>query len=239
VTRRPALSLARAAAVGRRIARPPARWSVLALCLAVLLVLLFVQGVSVHAIGASGTPAPGRGAPQAAAGSLLTSSDGRLAAARPVAPRRVALTFDDGPDPTWTPRIAAELRRLHAPATFFVVGSEVVRHPAIVRRLYAQGFELGNHTFTHADLAAVPRWRVSLEIGATDNAIAGAVGVHPRLLRLPYSATPETVTAGEVPGLRRLAETGRVLTLADADGRDWQPGRTPRAIIRSAVPAGR
>ena len=204
-----------------------------------LLVLLFAQGVSSHATGASGTGTPGRGALQAGAGALLTSSHGRLVADPPVANRRVALTFDDGPDPTWTPRIAAELRRLHAPATFFVVGSEVVRHRAIVRRLYAQGFELGNHTFTHADLAAVPRWRMALEIGATDDAIAAAVGARPRLVRLPYSGTPGTVAARDVPALRRLTQTGRVVMLADADGRDWQKGRTPRAIIRGALPAGR
>jgi cellulose synthase/poly-beta-1,6-N-acetylglucosamine synthase-like glycosyltransferase/peptidoglycan/xylan/chitin deacetylase (PgdA/CDA1 family) len=239
VERGPALSIARAAAGRRRIRRPPAHWSLLAFCLAVLVVLLFVQGLSVHAIGASGTPAPGRGSPLAGAGALLMGRDGRLVGDPRHGARRVALTFDDGPDPTWTPRIAAELRRLRAPATFFMVGSEVVRHPGIVRRLYRQGFELGNHTFAHADVAGVPRWRLSLEIAATENAIAGAAGVRPRLVRPPYSATPDAVTAHQVPALRRLAQTGHVVTLADADARDWQPGRTAGAIIRGALPAGR
>ena len=67
-------------------------------------------------------------------------------------PGKVALTFDDGPDPRWTPRIAAALRRLRVPATFFVVGANVARHPELVAALHRDGFELGSHTFTHADV---------------------------------------------------------------------------------------
>ena len=70
-------------------------------------------------------------------------------------PRTVALTFDDGPDPTWTPQILAVLAKYHVPATFFVVGSSVARDPDLVRQIRAQGSEIGIHTFTHPDLAEV------------------------------------------------------------------------------------
>ena len=154
------------------------------------------------------------------------------------APRKkIALSFDDGPDPRWTPRIAATLRRLHVPATFFVVGSQVVRHPGIVRRLEADGFELGNHTFTHTDLAAVPGWERTMQIGLTENALAGSVGVRPRLIRPPYSATPAAVTNRQLRPLEDLARRGYVIALSDLDGRDWsRPG--PDAIARAITPRG-
>ena len=69
--------------------------------------------------------------------------------------RTVALTFDDGPDPTWTPQILAVLAKYHVPGTFFVVGSSVARDPELVRQIRAQGSEIGIHTFTHPDLAEV------------------------------------------------------------------------------------
>src|SRR2546429_548537 len=88
--------------------------------------------------------------------------------------RRIALPFDDGPDPRWTPRIAAALRRLQVPATFFVIGSKVASHPDLVRSLRGWGFELGNHTFTHVDLASLPAWERRLQISLTERALDAA-----------------------------------------------------------------
>src|SRR5437867_7789628 len=157
---------------------PRAHWGLLAFCLAVVLLLVAVQGLSTRTIGASGTPVahPGAAEPLAGGPSVLAGQD--LKGHRPP-PRRVALTFDDGPDPRWTPRIAAALRRLRVPATFFVVGSNAVQHPDIVRDLHREGFELGNHTFTHSDLSRLPGWERSLQIELTETAVAGIVGVRP------------------------------------------------------------
>ena len=177
------------------------------------------------------------GGPLQAAGPILFWNRGELAWRGRAPRKKIALSFDDGPDPRWTPRIAATLRRLHVPATFFVVGSQVVRHPGIVRRLEADGFELGNHTFTHTDLAAVPGWERTMQIGLTENALAGSVGVRPRLIRPPYSATPAAVTARQLRPLEDLARRGYVIALSDLDGRDWsRPG--PEAIARAITPAG-
>jgi cellulose synthase/poly-beta-1,6-N-acetylglucosamine synthase-like glycosyltransferase/peptidoglycan/xylan/chitin deacetylase (PgdA/CDA1 family) len=151
--------------------------------------------------------------------------------------KRIALTFDDGPNPRWTPRIADALRRLDVPATFFVVGSEVVRHPDVVRRLHRQGFELGNHTFTHADVSTLPGWEQHLQVGLTDNALAGTVGIRSRLFRPPYSSVPGGVNAQQARAFERLARDGYDVVLTDLDGEDWRrPGVD--AIVSSATPQG-
>jgi cellulose synthase/poly-beta-1,6-N-acetylglucosamine synthase-like glycosyltransferase/peptidoglycan/xylan/chitin deacetylase (PgdA/CDA1 family) len=200
-------------------------------------VLLAVQGLSTRTTGRSATPLRTSEGPLASAGPILAWDGHRLTsrAARPG--KKLALTFDDGPDPRWTPRIAATLRRLGVPATFFVVGSQVARHPGIVRSLAADGFELGNHTFTHADLAALPGWERNLQIGLTDNAVAGAMGKRLRLVRPPYSATPAAVTNRQVVPLVDLARDGYVIALSNLDGEDWRrPGAAE--IVSRITPKG-
>jgi cellulose synthase/poly-beta-1,6-N-acetylglucosamine synthase-like glycosyltransferase/peptidoglycan/xylan/chitin deacetylase (PgdA/CDA1 family) len=220
--------------VRRRIRRPPGHWTLLAFCLLTLLVLLGVQGIAEHTTRSSSTR-PAAGEPFGGSGTVLSLDGSRLVSRRPPAERRLALTFDDGPDPRWTPRIAAELERLGVPATFFVLGSKVVRHPDVTRDLHRDGFELGNHTFSHADVAALPDWELSLQLGLTENAVAGATGVRPRLFRPPYSATPEAVTTFEAKGLRKVADRGYIVILSDLDTRDWsRPGVDE--IVRAATP---
>src|SRR5262245_53833024 len=81
--------------------------------------------------------------------------------------RTIALTFDDGPDPTWTPKILDVLAKYHAPATFFVVGTQVTRNPSLAERMVREGHEIGAHTFTHPDLARIPDWQRNLENSET------------------------------------------------------------------------
>jgi cellulose synthase/poly-beta-1,6-N-acetylglucosamine synthase-like glycosyltransferase/peptidoglycan/xylan/chitin deacetylase (PgdA/CDA1 family) len=170
-------------------------------------------------------------------GPILAWNGDRLAARDTPVGKRIALTFDDGPDPRWTPKIAAALRRLNAPATFFVVGSQVVRHPDVVRRLHRDGFELGNHTFTHADVAALPGWEQRLQLGLTDNTLAGTVGLRPRLFRPPYSSVPGAAPQQQADALAEVARRGYDVVLADFDGEDWRrPGVD--AIVAAATPQG-
>jgi cellulose synthase/poly-beta-1,6-N-acetylglucosamine synthase-like glycosyltransferase/peptidoglycan/xylan/chitin deacetylase (PgdA/CDA1 family) len=218
--------------------RAAARWALLVLLVVALVAALAAQGLSTRTTGASRTP-PATGVRGQFAGwrPILTWDGHRLRSREAPPGRRIALTFDDGPDPTWTPRIAAALRRLRVPATFFVVGSKIVRHPGLVARLYRDGFELGNHTFTHVDLASVPSWERGLQITLTQSALAGAVGVGSRLVRPPYSSTPAAVTSGQARALADVASRGYVIVLSDLDGEDWRrPG--VGAIVRAATPAG-
>jgi cellulose synthase/poly-beta-1,6-N-acetylglucosamine synthase-like glycosyltransferase/peptidoglycan/xylan/chitin deacetylase (PgdA/CDA1 family) len=225
------------AAQAGRAGRRTARWILLALLLAPLIILLGVQGLSTRTTGRSATPRTGSEGPLSSAGPLFISDGHRLISRARRPGRKIALSFDDGPDPRWTPRIAATLRRLNVPATFFVVGSEVARHPDVVRALKAQGFELGNHTFTHADLATLPSWERTLQIGLTENALAGAVGLRPRLVRPPYSSTPAAVTPRQYRALGELARHGYVIALSDFDGEDWRR-RGVGAIARAITPRG-
>jgi cellulose synthase/poly-beta-1,6-N-acetylglucosamine synthase-like glycosyltransferase/peptidoglycan/xylan/chitin deacetylase (PgdA/CDA1 family) len=220
-----------------RIGRPAARWVLLTFLLLALAVLLGVQGLSTRTTGRSATPVPGASGPLASAGPVLNWDGRRLVSNRRSAGHQIALSFDDGPDPRWTLRIAATLRRLGVPATFFVVGSEVARHPDVVRSLHRQGFELGNHTFTHADLAALPAWERSLQIALTESAVAGAVGVRPRLVRPPYSSVSAAVNDSEERALAHLARRGYAIALSNLDGEDWRR-KGAASIAKAITPPG-
>ena len=220
---------------------PPAHRGLLAVCLGGLVLLLLVQGFSTKTIGSSSTPGAGvsRATPLAGMRPVLEAAGNRLRSSQAAPGNRVALTFDDGPSPQWTPRIARILRRAGVPATFFVIGSQVARYPGIVRGLHRDGFELGNHTFTHADLSTLPSWVASEQVSLTESALAGAVGIRPRLLRPPYSATPSAVTPRQERALAGVARRGGyVVALADYDARDWSaPGVA--SIVHDATPPGR
>jgi cellulose synthase/poly-beta-1,6-N-acetylglucosamine synthase-like glycosyltransferase/peptidoglycan/xylan/chitin deacetylase (PgdA/CDA1 family) len=202
-----------------------------------LVVLLAAQGLSTRTTGRSATPPRGSGGPLQGAGPILFWNGDRMSSRGRRPGKRIALSFDDGPDPRWTPRIAATLRRLRVPATFFVVGSQVVRHPDVVRDLKAQGFELGNHTFTHSDLGALPTWERTLQIGLTENALAGTVGLRPRLIRPPYSSIPAAVTRRQHRAFQVLVRDGYVIALSNLDGEDWRrPGA--ESVARAITPSG-
>jgi cellulose synthase/poly-beta-1,6-N-acetylglucosamine synthase-like glycosyltransferase/peptidoglycan/xylan/chitin deacetylase (PgdA/CDA1 family) len=200
-------------------------------------ILLGVQGLSTRTTGRSATPTRVEQGPLAASGPILLWQDGRLSSRARRPGKQIALTFDDGPDPLWTPRIAATLRRLGVPATFFVVGSQVARHPNVVRRLHAQGLELANHTFTHTDLASIPAWERTMQIRLTENALVGSVGLRPRLVRPPYSSVPAAVTSRQRAALADLARRGYVIALSDFDGEDWRRSGAS-AIARAISPRG-
>ena len=88
----------------------------------------------------------------------------------------IALTFDDGPDPVWTPKVLDLLKAQKVKATFFVVGTEVAAHPELARRIVAEGHQIGVHTFTHANLSTTAGWRRSLELRQSQLILAGATG---------------------------------------------------------------
>jgi peptidoglycan-N-acetylglucosamine deacetylase len=101
---------------------------------------------------------------------------------------RLHLTFDDGPDATWTPRCLDVLARANARATFFMVGAEVQRHPLLVRRIASEGHAIGNHTMTHAHPWMISARRATAEVRDGAAAIAEVLGNAPRLFRPPHGA---------------------------------------------------
>ncbi len=228
---------------GRRLARrnerPPVHWLLLAVFIGTLLLLL-AEGLTKHTTGASGTPPPQSADRTQALRSdhalLVAAPDGRLVPRQAPVGRRVALTFDDGPDPEWTPAIADTLKRLAVPATFFVVGERVVEHPGVVSDLREDGFEIGNHTFSHADLTDAGGLR-DLQISLTDSAISGAAGIRARFVRPPYSSTPAAVDPDQARSYAEIAGRGYVIALANYDSVDWRRPGVDR-IVRHATPPG-
>ena len=169
-------------------------------------------------------------------GTVVDPRGGKLDARRMPA-RTIALTFDDGPDPTWTPKVLDVLSRHHAPATFFVVGSQVSRHPELAERMAREGHELGIHTFTHPQMADLPSWRRKLEYSQTRAAIEYTTGVDTSLARLPYSSGVDSLDDTSWPLVRQSGRWGYVSVFNDTDSQDWaRPG--PDAIIRNATPEG-
>jgi cellulose synthase/poly-beta-1,6-N-acetylglucosamine synthase-like glycosyltransferase/peptidoglycan/xylan/chitin deacetylase (PgdA/CDA1 family) len=165
-------------------------------------------------------------------GPVIRAADGRPRSYS-MPPRTAALTFDDGPDPVWTPQIVAILRHYHAPATFFLVGVHAAAYPGLVRQELHQGDEIGAHTYTHPDLAG--GWQEQLQLTLTQNALAGVAGVHTSLLRPPYSSVPDAATAADWHAYRQAAGDGYLVVLANLDTRDWARPGVAR-IVAAAMP---
>ena len=136
--------------------------------------------------------------------------------------KAIALTFDDGPAWPWTGEILDELARDSVEATFFVVGRNAERHPDLVHRIWEEGHEIGNHTFTHPNLAAVSPRRAELELNATQRVIEAEIGRSTVLFRPPYNADAEPASAEEVTPILRAAQLGYVTVGESLDPEDWQ-----------------
>lgn len=114
--------------------------------------------------------------------------------------KRVALTFDDGPNITYTPAILNTLKKYNVPATFFVTGQNVKRHPQIAKRIVDEGHEIGNHTYTHPKLTHISNTAVKNELQKTNAAIKKATGASPTVFRPPYGAYNQTtITHANLP----------------------------------------
>jgi cellulose synthase/poly-beta-1,6-N-acetylglucosamine synthase-like glycosyltransferase/peptidoglycan/xylan/chitin deacetylase (PgdA/CDA1 family) len=236
----PRMRRERARALARRLRYPPAHWRLLAFCLLIVLAVIVFEGVVTHTIGASSEPKLQAGAPAPLLHQrpiLSVHGPDALASREPPAGRRIALTFDDGPDPQWTPKIAAILKRQHVPATFFVIGSQAARRPGLLRQLVADGNELGNHTFTHTSLSDGPMWQRRAQLDLTEGVIVGATGHFTRLVRPPYSATSDAIDRRQERELARVAGKRYLIVLTDYDSNDWQRRGVP-AIVRNATPKG-
>ncbi|MFC8200377.1 bifunctional polysaccharide deacetylase/glycosyltransferase family 2 protein [Streptomyces sp. NPDC057298] len=169
-------------------------------------------------------------------GGPILSFRGGQAQSRSVPDKTIALTFDDGPNPTWTPQILDILEENDVPGTFFVVGSMVSRYPDIVSDLVDQGNEIGIHTFTHVDLSYQSDARIKREMDQTQLALAGAAGITTTLFRAPYSSETDAIDNYSWPVYKKLGEEGYTSVFVDTDSDDWKrPGVSK--IIKWATPS--
>jgi cellulose synthase/poly-beta-1,6-N-acetylglucosamine synthase-like glycosyltransferase/peptidoglycan/xylan/chitin deacetylase (PgdA/CDA1 family)/spore germination protein YaaH len=141
------------------------------------------------------------------------------------APHQVALTFDDGPDPEWTPQILDILKAANVKAAFFLVGANAEQYPGLVRRIVAEGHEIGNHTYYHPNLAVCWPEHIRLELNATQLLLETITGRATTLFRPPYAADTSPSKISELIPLNIAQELGYLVVLENIDPQDWaQPG---------------
>ena len=136
--------------------------------------------------------------------------------------KQIALTFDDGPDPTWTPQILDILKAQNVPATFFIVGENGAAHPELLQREVADGNDVGNHSYTHPNIAAIPQSLATLELNATQRLFEATTGRSMRLFRPPYLGDADPTSAAEVAPLDLAQRMGYVTVGLRVDPDDWQ-----------------
>jgi len=148
-------------------------------------------------------------------------------------PGLVALTFDDGPDATWTPRILDILRKENVPAAFFIIGENGQENPALVRRIVAEGHDIGNHSYTHPNLGEMPGRITDLELTATERLIESLTGRSTILFRPPYFGDAEPTTSDEVEPIVRASNLGYLTVGLHVDPDDWATPGTDEIVKRT------
>jgi len=138
-------------------------------------------------------------------------------------PHKVAISFDDGPDPEYTPQILDILKEKNATATFFVIGEHAKDWPRLLRRMYAEGHEVGNHTFTHPRFSAtdISETFIRTELNLTELVIESRLGAKSLLFRPPYGIDHQPDSADEVTLLPIPQRLGYLLVGARIDPHDW------------------
>jgi peptidoglycan-N-acetylglucosamine deacetylase len=150
---------------------------------------------------------------------------------------KIAITFDDGPDPQWTPKMLDVLKRENAPATFFLIGIQADKFAGIAQRIYQEGHEVGNHTFTHPDISNISRGFMKLELNLTEQLFASRMGIRTILFRPPYSIDQEPDTADQVRPLETTQDMGYITVGNKIDPHDWQsnPRLSAEQITRDVL----
>ena len=151
-------------------------------------------------------------------------------------PNKVAISFDDGPDPAWTPKILDILKRYDVKGTFFMIGEEAEDNVGVMQRVYREGHEIGNHTFTHPDISEISNTQVDLQLTITERLFAAKLGVQPIYFRPPYSIDQEPDTNDQAQPVDRIEHgLGYVIVGDKIDTNDWDehPRKTPQEMIDS------
>lgn len=150
-------------------------------------------------------------------------------------PKKLVLTFDDGPDPTWTPQVLDILKKENVPAAFFVVGINAERNIPLIKRMYRDGYELGNHSFTHPNIAEISPKRAVLEMESTRLLLECITGHSTILFRAPYNADSEPEKMEELLPVA-IARTKNYLDVGESvDPLDWEPGISADSIVARTI----
>jgi peptidoglycan-N-acetylglucosamine deacetylase len=138
---------------------------------------------------------------------------------------QVAITFDDGPSPEWTPKILDILKAANVKAAFFLVGANAERYPGLVRRIVNEGHEIGNHTYYHPNLALCWPEHIRLELNATQLLLETITGRATTLFRPPYAADTQPTQLSQLTPLQIAQDLNYLVVLENIDPQDWaKPG---------------
>ncbi len=152
-------------------------------------------------------------------------------------PNDVALSFDDGPDPKWTPRILDVLKQKHATGTFMMIGDEALQNVGVMQRAVREGNEIGNHTYTHPDISEISRRQLDLEVNLTERLFASKLGVQPLYFRPPYDIDEEPDTDDQARPIVEVQKEGLIIIGNKIDTNDWDERvhKTPAEICKSVL----
>jgi cellulose synthase/poly-beta-1,6-N-acetylglucosamine synthase-like glycosyltransferase/peptidoglycan/xylan/chitin deacetylase (PgdA/CDA1 family) len=224
----------------RSVPRPArAHWLTLIFVLLTLTAGLVLQGYvggDVVNAGVVRPPGPAGNVPQAIrdGGPVIGLHAGVLDSAS-LPPRTAVLSFDDGPDPVWTAQILRVLKRHGVPATFFLLGNQMLRYPDLVRREAAEGHDIGNHSFNHPDPTGLSSKQWRWQLAQAQLALVGSTGRTTALVRPPYSFSPGSLDDAYWDVVREEHAQGYITVLADVDSRDWERPGVER-IVQNATP---
>jgi cellulose synthase/poly-beta-1,6-N-acetylglucosamine synthase-like glycosyltransferase/peptidoglycan/xylan/chitin deacetylase (PgdA/CDA1 family) len=152
-------------------------------------------------------------------------------------PKEVALSFDDGPDPKWTPKILDILRNKGAKATFMLIGEEAQQNVGLMKRVVREGHEIGNHTYSHPDISEISNRQLDLELKLTERLFASKLGIQPLYFRPPYDIDEEPDTGDQAAPVERIQQAGYTIIGSKMDTNDWNehPRKSPAEITQTIL----
>ncbi|HYH03353.1 MAG TPA: polysaccharide deacetylase family protein, partial [Bacillota bacterium] len=140
----------------------------------------------------------------------------------------IALTFDDGPDNRYTPKILDVLKKYKVKATFFVVGTQIKKYPAIFRRMVKEGHEIGTHGYQHLNVSKLPATKINYQLNESNKLIQKMGGPKQTIYRPPYGAIDPTA-------IERIGKKGYKVVLWTIDSLDWRSLKKTQ-VIKNVVP---
>jgi cellulose synthase/poly-beta-1,6-N-acetylglucosamine synthase-like glycosyltransferase/peptidoglycan/xylan/chitin deacetylase (PgdA/CDA1 family)/spore germination protein YaaH len=152
-------------------------------------------------------------------------------------PNQVSISFDDGPDPKWTPKILDILKQKNVKGTFFLIGAEAAENIGLMQRLAREGNEVGNHTYTHPDISEISPQQLDLQIKLTERLFASKLDVQPLYFRPPYDIDEEPETDDQAAPIVPIQNEGYIVIGSKIDTNDWDehPRKTPQEIAQSVL----
>jgi peptidoglycan-N-acetylglucosamine deacetylase len=152
-------------------------------------------------------------------------------------PEVVALSFDDGPDPKWTPKVLDVLKQQNVKATFMMIGEQAQDNVGLMKRVMAEGHEIGNHTWTHPDISEISSRQMELELNLTERLFGSKLGVKPLYFRPPYSIDQEPETNDQTAPVYLVQKMGYTIIGNKIDTGDWdeRQQKTPEGILNDVL----